>query len=124
MLDAPLSFWGGVDPGTGSIIDRRHPQCGESIAGHVLAMRGGRGSSSSSTVLAEAIRRRTGPAAIILRELDEIVVLGAFVASILYDRRVPVIQVDDPTFASLRSGQQVIVHAARITTDPAGPETK
>ena len=39
-LSAPLSFWGGVDPATGRIIQVRHPQCGASIAGTVLALPG------------------------------------------------------------------------------------
>ncbi|HEX6988308.1 MAG TPA: DUF126 domain-containing protein, partial [Bacillota bacterium] len=61
-LDEPLSFWGGLDPASGRIIDRRHPQHGLAVTGRVLLMPGGRGSSSSSTVLAEAIRLGTGPA--------------------------------------------------------------
>ena len=32
-LDEPLSFWGGVDPETGEIIDLRHPQGGMSVKG-------------------------------------------------------------------------------------------
>lgn len=34
----PLSFWGGVDPATGKIIDVHHPLHGRSIAGAVLMM--------------------------------------------------------------------------------------
>lgn len=26
LLDEPLSFWGGLDPTAGTIIDRQHPQ--------------------------------------------------------------------------------------------------
>ena len=43
---APLSFWGGYDSTTGLIIDRHHPACGRSLAGTVLVMASGRGSSS------------------------------------------------------------------------------
>ena len=32
-LDEPLSFWGGLDPSTGEIIDQAHPQAGASMAG-------------------------------------------------------------------------------------------
>jgi predicted aconitase with swiveling domain len=102
VLDAPLSFWGGLDPVTGRIIDRRHPQCGECVTGRVLIMSSGRGSSSSSTVLAEAIRLGTGPAAIVLEEDDAIVVLGAVVAEELYSRTVPVVAISsiDPAIFS------------------------
>ena len=91
VLDEPLSFWGGVDEETGVIIDTHHPQHGASIAGKVLVMPGGRGSSSSSSVLAELIRGQVAPAAIVLRTTDPILALGAIVAEALYDRAVPVV---------------------------------
>ena len=57
VLDEPLSFWGGLDPATGALIDTHHPQAGRALAGRVLVMPSGRGSSSSSYVLAESVRR-------------------------------------------------------------------
>ena len=53
----------------------------------------GRGSSSSSTVLAEAIRLGTAPAAIVLSEPDPILVIGALVAQRLYARTCPIVVV-------------------------------
>ena len=91
MLDEPLSFWGGVDPATGHIIDARHPQHGANVAGRILVMRSGRGSSSSSSVLAEAIRVGTAPAAIVLGEADPILALGAIVARELFGTTIPVV---------------------------------
>ena len=89
VLAEPLSFWGGLDPDTGVVTDARHPQRGAVLTGTVVVMRTGRGSSSSASVLAEAIRARTGPAAIVLAEADPIVVLGALVAGELYGSRSP-----------------------------------
>lgn len=83
-LIEPLSFWGGIDPETGRIIDANHPQVGESIAGKILRMPHSRGSSSSPSVLAEALRLGTGPVAIVLEEPDPMVVLGALIARLLY----------------------------------------
>ena len=83
-LSEPLSFWGGIDPESGRIIDASHPQMGESISGKVLRMPHSRGSSSSPSVLAEALRLGTGPVAIILDRPDPMVVLGALVAQLLY----------------------------------------
>jgi hypothetical protein len=54
------------------------------LTGVLLAIPHGRGSSSSSSVLAEAIRLGTAPAGIILNELDEILLVGAMVANDLY----------------------------------------
>jgi len=90
-LDEPLSFWGGLDPETGRITDRHHPQLDESVVGRVLVMPSGRGSSSASSALCEAIRAGTGPAAIVMAEPDEIIALGAVVADELYGRLVPVV---------------------------------
>jgi len=91
VLEEPLSFWGGVDPDTGKVIDVHHPQRGANVRGKVLVMPGGRGSSSSSSVLAESIRSGTGPVAIVLLEPDPIVALGAIVARELYGTVVPVV---------------------------------
>ena len=91
LATAPLSFWGGIDVATGNVIDRSHPALGRSIAGHVLVMPSGRGSSSSSAVLAEAIRLGTAPAAIVLSEPDPILVVGALVAERLYGAACPIV---------------------------------
>lgn len=97
-LDEPLSFWGGFDSHTGAITDRHHPQCGAVLTGRIVVMQAGRGSSSASSVIAEAIRIGTAPAAIVLHEPDEIVTLGAIVADELYGIAMPVLVVDDEMF--------------------------
>jgi predicted aconitase with swiveling domain len=91
VLDEPLSFWGGLDPETGTIVEVGHPQWGAVVTGRILVMPSGRGSSSSSTVLAEALRLGTGPAGIVLGEPDEIIAIGALVAAELYGKDVPVV---------------------------------
>jgi uncharacterized protein len=94
-LDEPLSLWGGVDTETGRIVERGHPQYGASIAGRVLSMPHGRGSSSSSSVLAEMLRLGVGPAGIVLQENDSILVVGALVAQALYGTICPVVVTAD-----------------------------
>lgn len=111
VLDEPLSLWGGMDPATGRITDRRHPQAGEDASGRVLVMPAGRGSSSSSSVLAEAIRAGTAPAALLLSEPDEIVLLGALVAEELYGVRCPVVVLPDALYRSIHTGDPVTVTA-------------
>jgi predicted aconitase with swiveling domain len=91
VLEKPLSFWGGYDSNVGKIIDRTHPQVGETLAGKIMVMAHAKGSSSSSSVLAEAIRNGTGPAGIVLRERDLIISIGAIVAVELYNLAVPVV---------------------------------
>ncbi len=109
VLAEPLSFWGGIDPKSGTLIDMHHPQVGQELTGRVLVMPAGRGSSSSSYVLAESIRTGTAPAAIVLAEPDPIIALGALVAAELYDRRVPVVVAPRGTYDALGDGDIVTV---------------
>ncbi|HTO34398.1 MAG TPA: DUF126 domain-containing protein [Pararhizobium sp.] len=95
VLSEPLSFWGGLDSATGAIIDQWHPQKAQIMSGKILVMKAGRGSSSGSSVLAEAIRRGTGPAGIVLMTRDAIVTVGAMVAAELYAAHCPVVLVSE-----------------------------
>ena len=104
-LDEPLSFWGGLDPSTGEIIDQAHPQAGASMAGAVVAMPGSRGSSGTPGFLGEALRTGAGPAALIVTKADINLVAGAMVAESLYGVDCPVLLVDGETFASLTTGR-------------------
>lgn len=108
-LGEPLSFWGGLDPETGRLIDAHHPQNGERLVGRVIVVPSGRGSSSSSSVLAESIRVGTAPAAVVLGEPDPIVAVGAIIAAELYGIEVPVVV---SPLDQLANGETVTVHAA------------
>ncbi|MFV2062778.1 MAG: aconitase X swivel domain-containing protein [Chloroflexota bacterium] len=66
VLDHGLSFAMGFDVQDGRISDVHSPFTGERLAGRVLVMPTGRGSSSASTSFAEALRLGTGPAAVII----------------------------------------------------------
>lgn len=114
-LSEPLSFWGGVHEETGIITDTHHPQHGASVAGKILVMPGGRGSSSSSSVLAELIRAGVGPAAIVLGERDPIIALGALVAEALYGRVVPVVVATGDAYARLARLPRVRVESGVIS---------
>jgi hypothetical protein len=107
VLDEPLSFWGGFDAASGRVIDRRHPQLGATLSGKALMMSEARGSSSGSSVLAEAIRLGTAPAAILLRRRDAIIVTAALVARELYGKVCPVAVIEDDAVwnALARSGR-------------------
>ena len=91
VLSAPLSFWGGLDVETGRICEPSHPQFGECVAGRILVMPGARGSSSSSSVLAEAIRLGTAPLGIVMASPDPILTVGAIVARALYGLSRPIV---------------------------------
>ena len=122
VLEAPLSLWGGLDPHTGRVSDHHHPQVGATVTGRVLVMPAGRGSSSSSSVLAEAVRLGTAPLAILLAEPDEILVLGALVAEELYGRTCPILVLPRAPGGAIATGDLVTVSAAGTVTVAAGPQ--
>ena len=99
--DLGLSFWGGVDPFSGEVIDRHHPLSGQSLVGRVLAIPSGRGSCTGSSVLLELILNGPAPAALVLAEPDEILTLGALVAEQVFDVQLPVLCIGQAAFAEL-----------------------
>ncbi|EJM73927.1 cis-3-hydroxy-L-proline dehydratase [Pseudomonas sp. GM55] len=102
FADVGLSFWGGVDPCTGEVIDRHHPLSGQHLAGRVLAIPSGRGSCTGSSVLMELISNGHAPAALVLAEADEILTLGVLVAQTIFARSLPVLCIGREAFAALR----------------------
>lgn len=109
VLVEPLSLWGGMDPATGELIDAHHPQRGAVLAGRVLVMPTGRGSSSSASVLAEAVRAGMAPAAIVMAEADLILSIGSAVAEELYGRTVPIVVLTRSELAAIPDGAEVLI---------------
>src|SRR5262249_20325135 len=101
VSETALSFWGGVDSRTGAIIDRHHPLRGQSLAGRVLAIPGARGSCSGSGTLLELILNGHAPAAIVVYEREEILSLGTLVAELMFQRSIPILQVERSVIRSL-----------------------
>lgn len=99
--DTGLSFWGGVDPTSGVVIDCHHPLHGENVSGKVFCIPSGRGSCTGSQVLLELLLEGHAPAAIILSEPDHIVALGVIVAEELFERSLPVVCLSKEDFARL-----------------------
>jgi predicted aconitase/predicted aconitase with swiveling domain len=108
-----LSFWGGCDPVTGVIIDQSHPLAGECVADTILCLPSGRGSCTASQVLLELILNDIAPKAIVLRDRDGLVAVGALVAREVFGRSLPIVCVgkdgfdaviaEDATYAALHS---------------------
>jgi len=94
VLDEPLSFWGGLDPRTGRIIDERHPQQGATVTGRILILPGTRGSTSSPGALCESLRLGTGPAGILLPAPNVTILTAVTVAAELYQCSIPVLVVE------------------------------
>lgn len=91
VTEQNLSLWGGLDPQTGLIIDRRHELCGEQVRGKVLVFPYGKGSTTGAIVLLEAVRCGNAPAAIINVKTEPILASGALMARIFYQKNIPIV---------------------------------
>lgn len=113
-LAEPVSFWGGVDPQTSVLTDPRGPVPGATIAGRVLVLAQTRGSSSSSAILLELLRGGRAPAALVLAEVDAILIIGVLVAREMGWPTIPVLELPLAGHAALDDSQTV-----RVTDDGA-----
>ena len=104
VTDAPLSFWGGYDFATGTIIDKHHPLEGVRAAGKVLAVPFSKGSSTTTAVLLEAVRAGTAPSAILTTGADSFFALAAIVAEKMYGRSFAVVALEPRDFETLVTG--------------------
>jgi predicted aconitase/predicted aconitase with swiveling domain len=112
-----LSFWGGVDPLTGIVIDAHHPLCSQSISGRVLVMPTTRGSCSGSGVMLDLALNGIAPAAFVFREAEDVVTLGAMIAGRMFDRPVPVIRLGAEAFAVAMAAQTAVLTERALIAD-------
>jgi predicted aconitase with swiveling domain len=103
----PIGFLGGVDGDTGIVVEPGHPLEGESVAGRILVFPTGKGSTVGSYTLYRLARNGAAPAAIVNREADPVVAVGAIIADIP--------MVDQVDIAQLRTGDVMEVDGAEIT---------
>jgi predicted aconitase with swiveling domain len=92
VTSMPISFYGGVDPNTGVVLEKGHELQGQSIAGKVLVFPQGKGSTVGSYTLYRMKKNGTAPAAMINRETETIVAVGAIISEIPFVDKVDVSQ--------------------------------
>jgi len=115
VSDVPISFWGGLDPLSGDVIDEHHPLHGENVVDRIVAIPGSRGSCSGSGLLLELIMIDKAPAALIFCEQEEVLVLGALVAQIMFDRSLPVLLLSPADFARLSTNTEATISGMSVT---------
>ena len=79
---SPMSFYGGVDPDTGEVVERGHELQGQSVKGRVLVFPNGKGSTVGSYVLYRLKKNGAAPSAIINSKCETIVAVGAIISEI------------------------------------------
>jgi predicted aconitase with swiveling domain len=100
-----ISFFGGVDPESGVVVERGHDLEGQSISGKVLIFPIGKGSTVGSYTLYRLKRAGKAPIAIVNAECETITAVGCIIAEIPCVDQVPIHE--------LTSGQQVSIDGER-----------
>lgn len=112
-----LSFWGGVDPATGRVIDIHHPLRGTELSGAIVLMPGSRGSCTGSGVLLDMALNGTAPAALVFTTDEDVLTLGALVASELFAKSIPVLRLSGPAFQRLARADSARISSSAIVAD-------
>lgn len=101
----PISFYGGINPETGVVVEHGHELEGESVSNRILVFPTGKGSTVGSYTIYQMKKFRTAPAAIVMGETEIIVATGCAMAGIpLVDR------LEADHFESIASGDHVRVY--------------
>ncbi len=116
-LTEGLSFWGGTDPATGRIIDAHHPQHGADLAGKVVVMPTTRGSCSGSGGLLDLALAGKAPAALIFSGPEDIVTVGALVATQLFQRPIAVARLAAADHAAVARAATVRITDRAVLAD-------
>lgn len=99
----PITFFGGVDPKTGEVVEEGHEIRGERVSRKVLIFPSGKGSTVGSYVLYSLAKRHVAPVAIINTKFDAIVASGCIIAGI------PLLIVPERSLLQIRKGDVVRV---------------
>ena len=82
VTNESISFLGGVDPKTGTVIDKKHELYGQCITDKILVIPSGKGSTVGSYVIYQMAKNDTAPKAIICQKAEPIIAIGAIISKI------------------------------------------
>ena len=82
VTEMPISFYGGVDPNTGVVIEKGHELLGQSVKGKILVFPQGKGSTVGSYTLYRMKKNGVAPAGMINKECETIIAVGAIISEI------------------------------------------
>ena len=101
-----ISFFGGVDPDTGTVLEKGHELEGQSIAGRILVFPTGKGSTVGSYTIYRLKQNGMAPAAIVNLECETITAVGCIISEIPCLDQIPI--------ENLRSGMRASIDGNRI----------
>jgi predicted aconitase with swiveling domain len=103
----PISFYGGVDPNTGVVIEKGHELQGQSVRGKILVFPTGKGSTVGSYTLYRMKKNGTAPAGMINKECETVVAVGAIISEIPC--------VDKVDISKIKTGDRIFMEGSIIT---------
>ncbi len=106
VSSSPMSFYGGVNPDTGEIVEKGHELEGQSVKGRILVFPNGKGSTVGSYVLYRLKKNGAAPRAMINSRCETIVAVGAIISEIPC--------VDKVDVRKIRQGAKVRVNGATV----------
>lgn len=104
-----ISFYGGVDPDTGIVVEVGHDLEGQSITGKILVFSTGKGSTVGSYTMYRMKKNNMAPAAIVNESIDTIIAVGCIISEIPC--------VDKIDINRIKTGQIVIVNGSEGTVE-------
>jgi hypothetical protein len=104
-----ISFYGGVDPDTGKVVEAGHELEGQSITGKILVFPTGKGSTVGSYTLYRMKKNNTAPAAIVNKQIDTIIAVGCIISEIPC--------VDKIDVNEIKTGQKMVVNGSEGTVE-------
>ena len=102
----PMSFYGGVDPRTGEVVEQGSDILGRSLKGKVLVFPTGKGSTVGSYALYRLAKGGIGPSAIINSKCETIVAVGAIISEI------PCVDLID--ISRIKTGSSIVVEGGTV----------
>ena len=100
----PIGFLGGVDPETGTVIEKGHPLEGQSVSGRVLVFPTGKGSTVGSYTMYRLARNGLAPSAIVNAQSEAIIAVGAIISDIPMVDLVDIEQIHTGDTVTVRDG--------------------
>jgi predicted aconitase with swiveling domain len=97
-----ISFYGGIDPDTGKVVEVKHELEGETVTGKILIFPTGKGSTVGSYTMYRMMKNKTAPAAIVNQQIDTIIAVGCIISEIPC--------VDKIEIGKIKNGQTVSVN--------------
>jgi uncharacterized protein len=101
VTSMPISFYGGVDPDTGIVLEKGHELQGQSVKDKILVFPQGKGSTVGSYTLYRMKKNGTAPAAMINKECETIVAVGAIISEIPCIDKIDILKI--------KTGDKVII---------------